>query len=513
MRNYAPLDPARWDDANADAYPSGTGENGHGTAVSGIIAAEGWNGEGGRGVAPSASFTGFKFILGDNVLDHSASQLVKNIHQTTGSFDIFNYSYGYGENFFLDDFDDMRDAYVDGVTNGRSGKGSIYVQAAGNAFAEDPIFATTAFPFAFGNTNAVASLSFPQVTVVAAISADGLKSSYSTPGSGIWVSGLGGEGMTDPGSGTAEYVPAIFTTDIKGCSSGFSYRAFIYQIKNAFNFGYDDLNDQCDYTNIMNGTSSATPMVSGVIALMLEANPNLTWRDVKYILANTSRMVDFVDPFPLTVYGALPHPLGTNYGAYVYDYKWVQNSAGRWFSNWYGFGLVDAEAAVTAAATWVPAPLGTLGVYDKTENAAGVWDYYQDLSGAPIAIPEDITTPATSASAAVRSLSVEAVQVRLTTDHPNPEQLAVHLVSPSGTESRRVLVDSGIISTGSNDYYFMSNAFLDEDSAGAWTIKVYDPADIPAEDANNDGDNTDPTDFYVADQGSITGWGINIHGH
>ena len=46
--------------------------------------------------------------------------------------------------------------------------------------------------------------------------------------------------------------------------------------------------DPADFTNRMNGTSAATPMVTGIVALMLEANPDLGWRDVQNILANTA---------------------------------------------------------------------------------------------------------------------------------------------------------------------------------------------------------------------------------
>jgi subtilisin-like proprotein convertase family protein len=216
---------------------------------------------------------------------------------------------------------------------------------------------------------------------------------------------------------------------------------------------------------------------------------------VKHILAETATLIDFVDPAPASVYGALVHPSGSTYGAYVYDYKWVQNADGKWFSNWYGFGLVDADAAVSMASTWVPAPAGPLGTYVRTEDISGNWTH-TDATIVPI--PEaDMVVGATSTIAGVTSLSIEAVQVRLSTNHPNPEQLAVHLVSPSLTESRLVLVDSGIVKFGSNDYYFMSNAFYGEDSGGVWTIKVYDPEDIGA----------------TLDTGDITGWGINIHGH
>jgi subtilisin-like proprotein convertase family protein len=329
------------------------------------------------------------------------------------------------------------------------------------------------------------------------VSADGVKSSYSTPGSSIWVSGLGGEGMRDvdpdPAIENVQYIPAIYTTDIQDCSSGFSIRNFYYQSKNPFNYGYSDLNSQCDYTNLMNGTSSAAPIVSGVVALMLDANPNLTWRDVKHILAMTSTQIDY-DPLLNT----LEHPNGTSdYTAdgYIYDYKWEANFVGKYFSNWYGFGLADAKAATTMAATWVPAPAGPLGVYVRTESALGVWNH---TSAPNTPIPDgDMSSPATNTIAGVASLTIESIQIRLTTRHDNPGELAVHLVSPSGTERRLLLVDTGafkLVNAGDpDDYYMSTNAFYGEDSGGAWTIKVYDST--------------------ATTSGNIDSWGINIHGH
>ena len=49
------------------------------------------------------------------------------------------------------------------------------------------------------------------------------------------------------------------------------------------------------YTSRFGGTSAATPLVSGVIALMLEANPNLTYRDVQEILVRSARQNDDLD--------------------------------------------------------------------------------------------------------------------------------------------------------------------------------------------------------------------------
>lgn len=94
-------------------------------------------------------------------------------------------------------------------------------------------------------------------------------------------------------------------------------------------YGYD----VTDYTSRFNGTSAATPIVSGVVALMLEANPNLGYRDVQEILALSARPIDAASP------------------------DWTTNRANTWngggfrVSHDYGFGLVDATAAVRLAET------------------------------------------------------------------------------------------------------------------------------------------------------------------
>ena len=75
----------------------------------------------------------------------------------------------------------------------------------------------------------------------------------------------------------------------------------------------------------MSGTSSAAPIVSGVIALMLQANPRLGWRDVQDVLVRSSTKVDSTDT------------------------SWATNAAGLSHSYKYGFGRVDALAAVTAS--------------------------------------------------------------------------------------------------------------------------------------------------------------------
>src|SRR6185295_6836859 len=112
--------------------------------------------------------------------------------------------------------------------------------------------------------------------------------------------------------------------------------------------------DRGDYMSAFGGSAGATPVVSGVVALMLARNPALTWRDVQHILVRSSRRVDVGDP------GWTPRTLS--------------------HSEKYGFGVVDALAAVTKAATWtnvpaetaIPAVTSTVGLAIPDNSATGV---------------------------------------------------------------------------------------------------------------------------------------------
>ena len=73
-------------------------------------------------------------------------------------------------------------------------------------------------------------------------------------------------------------------------------------------------------------------MAAAIIALTLEANPSLTWRDVQHIIVNTARP------------GNLQAP------------DWSVNGMNRSVSHSYGYGLMDAEAMVRLAATWQLVP-------------------------------------------------------------------------------------------------------------------------------------------------------------
>lgn len=458
-RNYTSQDPLRW--PGASAYPSDG--DAHGTGVAGLAAAVGWNGLGSRGIAPGAKFAPFRYLYTPGASETDASLLAKDIDQMDGNFDIFNYSYGYQGYYFVQDDSSVEETLAYGTSYLRNGKGAIYVQAAGNSFLDEYEICSNGTPActveSVGNSNAHETLSYPYKVVVGAVNAMGVRSSYSTPGSSLWVSAPGGEfGVS---------TPAMITTDIRGCSGGYSYRNSAYPTR--FNFGYHLLNPQCDYTSTFNGTSSATPVTSGVVALMLEANPDLTWRDVKYILAMTSDKIDFdyFDP----ILNALTHPDSVNLAGYVYDYKWIRNNAGVYFSNWYGFGRVNATNAVAAAQSYVP---GSLGTFEQTVHPSTKAWYY-DSGTISKTIPNESSSGMEDQIWVGHNYLIESVQIQMTTNHPYPGEIAVHLVSPQGTESRLFTINSKIYAASlPADTMMGSNAFFNEESVGFWKIRIYD---------------------------------------
>ena len=465
-----------WNFLNSTADPTNTVDTtgDHGTSVSGLIAMA-RNTVGGIGVAPTARLKGFNFLSSNQSQQFFLDSLGGSTASPNSSdVFVFNQSFGISptSSTQVDPTDEAQ--YLSGVTSLRGGKGALYVKAAGNGF-NGPCGPTG---LSCENANFDPTNTLPYQIVAGAVNADGIKASYSTAGSAIWVSAPGGEfgenAALAPGLPANAYEPAMVTTDQSGCVNGYSRTA---ATNSNFNRGtVPSTNTTCNYTNTMNGTSSATPVTAGAIALILEANPALTWRDVKHILASTARQIDAARP---AVSVALTG------GSYVAEPAWTTNFAGFKFHNWYGFGMVNASAAVNMARSYT---LGQLGTFANTGFISSPALSLSIPDSSAVGVMNALTVPGAPVQV------IEAVQIRVSAAHPFTGDLGIELTSPQGTRSVLKNIRDGF--GGSADLSSMvllSNAFYGENPTGVWTIKVVDGA--------------------AADVGTLTGWSIRVYGH
>jgi len=482
--------PGSWNFVNGTANPSPspasvTDDGDHGTSVAGIIGMVYGNKLGGMGIAGRASLNGYNILQNQTDENYVKAMGGSSASPTSNDVFVFNESYG------VDSFSPapvnprVEAQYLDGVTNLRGGKGALYVKSAGNGFLyfeQEKVAADCRAAKALGvscqNTNMEGESALPYLIVVGAVNALGVKSSYSTAGSSVWVSAPGGEygrnaatfGSGDPAS---LYQPAMVTTDVMGCALGYARTSTDWS---SFNKGSTD-NKDCNYANTFNGTSSAAPSTSGAIALLLEARPSLTWREVKHILATTARRSD-------PAIAAVTVPLAG--GTYVAEQAWTANKAGYYFHGWYGFGAIDVDAAVEMARTFAA---GSLGTFQQT-----AW-----VESALLALPvPDASAVGASATLTVpttpKNLTIEAVQIQFAATHPAPGDLGIQLTSPSGTTSILFNIRTGFgPASGQTQMVLLSNAFYGESAAGTWTLKV--------------------VDGLATNVGTFDSWKIRVYGH
>ncbi|UOM35203.1 S8 family serine peptidase [Acuticoccus sp. I52.16.1] len=396
----------------------------HGTAVAGIIAAQ-RDGAGAVGVAHDARLVSMPGIPASDLSgDGLAGMPTISLAGAFGNFanyDVINNSWGYITPFYDTPFNPNQRAYhdtlVDVIDAGRGGLGGIIVKSAGNGRG------------ALDNTAGSWTTAFEGTIAVAAVERDGRVTHYSTEGAGLLVSAFGGPVPGD-----------VVTTDRTG------------------GLGYDRSYYGDDVTSQFNGTSAAAPMVTGVVALMLEANPDLGYRDVQAILAATARHTggDSFDDGGLT-------------GAE--RYQWDINGADTWngggmhFSEDYGFGLVDALAAVRLAESW-----RRTGGYDDRLVIADV------ASNEGSVTIDDLSTTSMTFTIAGH-IEVERVEIDLGLAHTWMSDLEIQLVSPDGTVSELMRDNfgaAGVTDYGAQDLTLTSNAFRGELSAGTWTLVFTD---------------------------------------
>lgn len=421
-----------------DPSPSSSSDA-HGTAVAGIIAARDFNDEGVRGMAPRANLVGYN-LLNYYTLSNETDAMTRD----TANMYVSSNSWGTADNTgeLENSTTSWKTAITSGLANGRNGKGTVYVFAAGNGGQYED------------NSNYDGYANHYGVIAVTALNNSGTRASYAEPGANILISAPGGEFCT---------TTTITTTDLSG-TAGFN-SAGASTISNS----YTELSND-DYTQCMNGTSAATPMVSGAVALLLQRNPNLGWRDVHYILATTARKNDSADA------------------------GWTTNGAGYPIHHSYGFGALDVSAAITAANGWT-----NLGSLLSTEK-----------SGSPnIAIPDNNATGVSDdISISGSGISeIEFVEVTFSAaDHSYFGDLEIKLIRQGTPSTESILAQQHSCYEKSGASYtttpctakyaswtFGSVRHLGEPADGTWRLSVADKA--------------------AGDTGTFQSWTLKIYGH
>ena len=431
----------------------------HGTSVAGIIAAVANNGIGGRGVAASASIRGYNYLEANADSGPFLDSLGgSSANPNSTDVDIFNMSFGSIGGEFNTSADQVA-LYKKGVTSLRGRKGAIYVKAGGNGFGRCASMRRRDETSGFDinreigcvASNADPSTNLPYLVPIGAFNADGVRASYSSAGSSLWVTAPSGEfGNTKP---------AMITTDQMGSERGYDRLVFDVLDRTQGLMPGAVGNPHGDYVSTFNGTSASAPNASGAIALLLDEYPDLTWRDVKYILARTARKIDPDIPEFKVAFGGEPA---------VLRHAWTTNAAGYSFHNWYGFGAISVDDALALAATHTANSLGSFvdgRVFNKAQ-AVNIPDH----KGAGV-------SQVLSVSGLAETAKIEAVSVTIRATHPFTNDLGVYLISPSGTQSILHPVFSETLVADANlDWNLLSNAFYGEAPNGDWTIKVIDAA-------------------------------------
>jgi uncharacterized delta-60 repeat protein len=381
--------PTHYDWNDNDTNPNPLATDPHGTACAGDAAAVGNNGLGVSGSAPQAILVGLRLLGGA----YGDAQEAAAFAHRQDIIEIKSNSWGP-----IDDGARLEGpgtlaaaALQDAIANGRGGKGTIFLWACGNGYEnlDDSNYD--------GYANSIYTIA------VAASDSQLYAAWYSEAGANLHV--------CSPSNG--EFLGKT-TTDLTGTD------------------GYET----GDYTSDFGGTSSATPTAAGVVALMLEANPDLGWRDVQEILMKSAKKI---------------RPAVTG---------WSVTAAGINHHHDFGAGLIDASAAVALARTWTNLDPAVVREVSQT--------------GINLPIPDNNPTGVVRqfVIAPGDNVRIEHVTLRLLARHTYRGDLVVTLTSPSGITSR--LAEAHDDPGDNYDWTFSSVRHWGDQAAGVWTVRVSD---------------------------------------
>ncbi|XP_031426860.1 proprotein convertase subtilisin/kexin type 5b isoform X2 [Clupea harengus] len=366
-------------------------ENKHGTRCAGEVAASANNSHCTVGIAYNARIGGVRMLDGD-VTDMVEA---KSLSLHPQHIDIYSASWGPDDDGKTVDGPAAlaKQAFENGIRLGRKGRGSIFVWASGNGGRSRDHCSCD------GYTNSIYTISI---------------SSTAESGRKPWYLEECASTLTTTYSSGENYDRKIITTDLR---------------------------QRC--TDNHTGTSASAPMAAGIIALALEANSLLTWRDVQHIVVKTSRA------------GHLSAP------------DWKTNAAGYNVSHLYGFGLMDAEAMVREAERWKQVPMQHVCLESADRQIRTIR-------------PEHVVRSVYKATGCAESphhhvIYLEHVVVRITITHPRRGDLSINLTSPSGTKSQLLanrLFDHSM--EGFKNWEFMTTHCWGEKAAGDWILEITD---------------------------------------
>lgn len=441
----------------------GSDVDNHGTAVAGLSSAIGGNGIGVTGVAPNAQIASLQLLIpadapGKTYAEmHAASILFQGQTDESGRPDpyapytpppgqyapvrVMNRSYS-ERGGFKDESALVRDAL-----HTSAGWGVIHVAGAGNYRMTGPF----TLPFPAGDANKMELQNSPDVITVSALGANGKYAEYSGFGANVFVAA--------PSEAHGQF--ALSTTDRLTSANGYN-GADPY-----FNFSHPGPDDGYSYNSQFDGTSGSAPLVSGVMALGIEANPGMTVRMAKHLLVRTSRVVDPDD--------------ATSTGG------WVTNAAGYKFNNNYGFGLIDADAFTQAA---VQAAGVTELVIHSTGDLAVGGNFSDSLltftEEAMVTVADPLPLEYVQVHFSITGLQTDWNAYMGSGDTPGAGAIIgdfeAWLTAPSGTRNRLFIDDRAIPMDlwqdrrdwvdPNMDWTFVSYAYWGENLNGTWTVDL-----------------------------------------